>query len=280
MSPWLRLLRPGNAVIAAAAVWLGWACLRLRPEWQLAFWGSLSMLLLVAAGNAHNDARDVAADRVNRPHRPLASGRIAPGAARVAAALLCGLAVLAAWIGSPLHGALALAMAVLLWAYNRFLKGLPLSGNIAVALLCGLAVFFVELPLLLDFPLSPHDSLPAALFAVLVTFAREVVKDAEDVAGDRAAGARTFAVVAGADAARRLAFASVLALLVAIPAPVLFFGYRWPYLAAILLLGGPVLVPLLGNLSRDAADFPRAQKRLKLLMLAGMIALLAGAAGR
>jgi 4-hydroxybenzoate polyprenyltransferase len=280
MHPWIRLLRPWNAAIAAAAVWLGWASLRLRPEWELAFWGSLSMLLMVAAGNADNDTLDVETDRVNRPHRPVAAGHIGLRTARWTAVLVYFAAVLAAWIGSPLHGALALLMALLLWLYNRFLKGVPLSGNLAVALLCGLAVYFVELPLLIDFPLTAHDSLPAALFAFLVTFARELIKDAEDVAGDRAAGLRTFAVAAGTDAARRLAFASVAVLLLLLPAPMIAFGYHWYYAVAIVVLGGPVLVPLLGDLSRDGANFPRAQKLLKAFMIAGMASLLAGVLAR
>jgi geranylgeranylglycerol-phosphate geranylgeranyltransferase len=280
MNPWIRLFRPGNALIAAAAVWLGWSSLRLRPEAWLAAWGSLSMLLLVAAGNADNDVRDIETDRVNRPHRPLPSGHIRVGTARAAAAALYVGAVLLAWIGSPFHGGLALAMAALLWLYNRFLKGKPLSGNLAVSLLCGLAVYFVELPLLVDFPLEAHDSLPAALFAFLATFAREVVKDAEDIAGDRAAGHRTYAVVAGAGAARKLAFAVVALILAFLPFPALFFGHGRAYSLAAIALAGPIVFLLLRELSRPDANFTRAQKLLKGLMVAGMVALLAEALTR
>ncbi len=267
-------------MIAAAAVWLGWASLRLQPEWELALWGSLSMFLMVAAGNADNDALDIETDRINRPRRPLAAGHIGLIPARWLAASLYLLALLAAWIGSPLHGLLAFLMAVMLWTYNRFLKGLPLSGNLVISLLCGLAVYFVELPLLVDFPASAHDSLPAALFAFLVTFAREVVKDAEDVTGDRAAELNTFAVLKGPEAARKLAFGCLVFLLVVLPLPMLALGYHKAYAIGIIALGLPVLIPLLGELSRAGADFARAQKLLKLLMLAGMLSLLAGVLGR
>jgi geranylgeranylglycerol-phosphate geranylgeranyltransferase len=275
-NPWIRLFRPANALIAAGAVWLGWASLRLQPEAWLALWGSISMGMLVAAGNADNDVRDVETDRINRPDRPLPSGHIRVGAARAAAAALYAGAVIIAWIGSPFHGGLALAMAVLLWLYNRTLKGRPLSGNLAVSLLCGLAVYFVELPLLIDFPLQAHDSLPAALFAFLATFAREVVKDAEDIAGDRVAGHRTFAVAAGADAARKLAFATIALILVFLPFPALFFGYGKAYALAAILLPAPLVFLLMRELSSPDANFTRAQKRLKLLMLAGMVSLLCG----
>ncbi len=273
LRPWLSLFRPWNAAIAAAATWLGWACMRTQPlgppEWQLALWGSLSMFLLVAAGNADNDALDAETDRVNRPGRPVVAGAISRGAARAAAFALYAFGILAAWLGTPVHGALAAGMALLLLAYNRRLKGAPLAGNLVVALLCALAVWFVE------FPMIPRGTLPAALFAFLATFARELVKDAEDAAGDRAAGLRTLAVVSGLGAARKAAFATVVVLLALLPVPMLS-GFTWPYAVVIVLLAGPPLVLLLGELARRDADFARAQKLLKVLMLAGMIALWAG----
>ncbi|HEX2613253.1 MAG TPA: UbiA family prenyltransferase [Fibrobacteria bacterium] len=277
VNAWLRLFRPWNAAIAAAAVWVGWACLGTRPlgppEWQLALWGSIAMFLLVAAGNADNDAVDAETDRVNRPRRPIVSGAVSRGAARAAAFALYAAGILAAWIGTPVHGMLAAAMAGLLLAYNRSLKGTPVAGNLVIALLCALAVWFTE------FPLPPRGALAAATFAFLATFARELVKDAEDVTGDRAAGLRTLAVVSGTPTARKLAFASTVVLLALLPAPMLM-GYGWPYAAVAALLAGPALAPLLGELAKPDANFARAQKLLKLLMLAGMVALWAGTLGR
>jgi geranylgeranylglycerol-phosphate geranylgeranyltransferase len=101
------------------------------------------------------------------------------------------------------------------------------------------------------------------------------VKDAEDVTGDAAAGLRTLAVAAGTGAARKLAFASIVILLALLPAPLLT-GYGWPYAAAIVLLAGPALALLLGELARPDANFSRAQKLLKILMIAGMLSLWAG----
>jgi geranylgeranylglycerol-phosphate geranylgeranyltransferase len=271
---WIRLFRPWNAVIAGAAVWLGWACLRLRPEWQLALWGSLSMVLLVAAGNADNDAVDARADRVNRPRRPVASGEVSATAARIAAVLLYITGIFLAWVGTPVHGLLAAVMAVLLIAYNRYLKGTAIAGNFTIGLLCALAVYFTE------FPLFPGDTVPAALFALLAPFAREVAKDAEDIEGDRAAGLRTYAVIWGAEDARRLSLASLALLLLALPLPMFLYGYHWAYAAVVVAVAGPVIVPLLGDLSRKDANFGRIQRLLKLLMLAGMLALWAGTIGR
>jgi 4-hydroxybenzoate polyprenyltransferase len=195
---------------------------------------------------------------------------------RIASTGLYVIAVALAWFGSPLHGLLAGVMAVMLWLYNRFLKATPLAGNLVVALLCALAVYFVELPMLIDFPLEAHDSLPAALFAFIATFAREVTKDAEDYEGDRAQGLRTFAVTSGPQAARKLAFALSAILLAALPLPVLFKGYNLTYALCAALLAAPLLAALLVDLARPDANFTRAQKLLKWVMLAGMVSLLAG----
>ena len=289
LRPWISLFRPWNAAIAGAATWLGWASLdaprslqirlwgsqRLQPDWTLALWGSFAMFLLVMAGNADNDAVDGRADRVNRPRRPVADGRISANVARRVAALLYVAAVLVAWLpGTELHGLLAAIMALMLVAYNRFLKGTPVAGNLVVALLCALAVWYPE------YPLSPRGTLPAALFALLATLARELAKDAEDVEGDRAAGLRTLAVTAGTGAARKLAFVSVVALLALLPVPMLWAGYGWVYAVAVVIFAGPALVPLVGELAKPDASFARAQKLLKFLMVGGMIALWAETALR
>src|SRR4051812_44022196 len=110
----LELARLPNTVVAAGGVWLGHACRPGPVAWGAAALGSLAMALLAAAGNMHNDVVDLPIDRINRPDRPLPSGRIAPGAA-MAGACLCFAAalVLAFALGLP-QGYLAAAMGLLL----------------------------------------------------------------------------------------------------------------------------------------------------------------------
>ncbi len=272
IAAWWRLFRPGNAAIAAAGVGLGYACLPSpRPPAAGALWGALSLFLLTAAGNADNDACDVETDRVNRPLRSLPAGLLSRTSARRAAWLLGGAAILCADAASPLHGALALGMGLLLLLYNRAFKGLPLVGNLAVAGLCALAVYFPE------FPHWPRATAPAAGFAFLATWARELAKDLEDAPGDRAAGLRTYPLVAGENAARKLARYVTLALLILLPVPVVFYGDGWPYAVPAVLGAAPLLIWLWRALARSNPDYRRCQKNYKWAMLAGMAALLAGA---
>ncbi|MFI5741139.1 SCO3242 family prenyltransferase [Streptomyces anulatus] len=118
---WAELLRvsalfsvPGDALAGAAAV-------GHRPGRGTALAIGAS-LCLYEAGMALNDWADRDEDAVDRPHRPIPSGRISPAAALGAAGLLtaAGLA-LAARAGRPAL-TVATGLAATVWAYDLHLK--------------------------------------------------------------------------------------------------------------------------------------------------------------
>ncbi|MEU9996956.1 SCO3242 family prenyltransferase [Streptomyces sp. NPDC050848] len=124
VTAWAELLRvsalatvPGDALAGAAA-----AGLRPNRSTLLAIGSSLC---LYEAGMALNDWADRAEDAVDRPHRPIPSGRVTPRAALVASAALtaAGLA-LAARAGRPAL-ATATALAATVWSYDLHLKHTP-----------------------------------------------------------------------------------------------------------------------------------------------------------
>lgn len=133
---WAELLRlpalftvPGDALAGAAAVGA-----RPGPRTLLAIGSSLC---LYEAGMALNDWADRAEDAVERPHRPLPSGRIRPAAALATAGVTtaAGLA-LAARAGRPAL-AVAAPLAATVWAYDMVLKRTP-AGPAAMAAARGL----------------------------------------------------------------------------------------------------------------------------------------------
>ena len=268
--PWVKLARLPNAAVAAGGVWLGHACLPGPIDWRAATLGSLAMALLAAAGNMHNDVIDLPIDRINRPDRPLPSGRIAPRAALAVASITFAAALALAFALGPAQGYLVALMGLLLYFYNVNLKGMPLAGNLAVALLCALAIYFPELPHRPDYTLIP------ALFAFLTTVAREAAKDAEDVAGDREHGALTLPVLYGMGAAKIAVAAASVATLGLLPLPWLRLGYHVGYPIAAAALCLPLLALVLAGLRVPAPAWHPMQKRLKLLMMAGMVAILLG----
>ncbi|MGI5479775.1 SCO3242 family prenyltransferase [Streptomyces lavendofoliae] len=118
---WAELLRvsalfsvPGDALAGASAV-------GLRPSRRTAL-AIGSSLCLYEAGMALNDWADRDEDAVDRPHRPIPSGRVTPGAALAASAALTatGLALAARAGRAPL--AVATALAATVWAYDLRLK--------------------------------------------------------------------------------------------------------------------------------------------------------------
>lgn len=271
---WSILVRLPNALVAGLGTWLGHACLPGPVDWTAAAIGSAAMALLAAGGNVQNDLLDLAADRVNRPDRPLPSVRISPRAAAWAAGILYAAAFAAAFALGADHGYLALGMGFLLAFYNLRLKALPLAGNLAVALLCSLAIYFPE------FPGAPvHTGIPV-LFAFLSTLAREIAKDAEDMPGDRAVGWKTFPIVFGPGPTRWAVATLVLITLALLPVPVLIPAdppYHRAYLVLAALGPAPLLVWCLRGTLSPAAQWGRIQRGLKWIMLAGMISILAGA---
>ncbi|MFJ9584381.1 SCO3242 family prenyltransferase [Streptomyces acidicola] len=128
---WAELLRlpalftvPGDALAGAAAA----GAARPNARTLLAIGSSLC---LYEAGMALNDWADHAEDAIERPHRPLPSGRVRPASALAAAGALtaAGLA-LAARAGRPAL-TVAVPLAATVWSYDLTLKRTP-AGPLAM----------------------------------------------------------------------------------------------------------------------------------------------------
>lgn len=121
---WAELLRisalftvPGDALAGAAAT-------RTAPNRGTALAMGAS-LCLYEAGMALNDWADRDIDAVERPGRPLPSGRITPAAALTAATGLTGAGLLCAALAGRRTLATAVALAGTVWAYDLGLKHTP-----------------------------------------------------------------------------------------------------------------------------------------------------------
>ena len=265
----LRLIRAPNLLIAAAGVFAGgWIALGQIAWPKELLFAALSGIALGAVGNTWNDIRDVAADRVNRPRRPLAAGHVPRGVADfiLFAGTLVGLVFAALVHGRQVLAAFA-ALTVM-FVYSPLLKPRPFAGNLAVALVAGSPPFYGAMAV----------GLPAAgvipwVLAAWLHLVREIVKDVEDEAGDRTIGRRTLPLVVGRRPA--LVVAAGVGLLF-IPASLLLprsAGYGGAYYVIALFAQLAVLVAatwlLLGRVERVSA-------LLKGAMVIGLVALVAG----
>ena len=272
----VALVRPFNLLVSAAGVVLGGflvageAALSGEPGRRLLV-AAVSAVLIGGAANALNDLFDLAIDRINRPGRPLPSGRIAPGWAKGVWATGSAVGLGLSLPLSAAHVAMALFSVGALYAYNAWLKRLGLVGNGLVAFILGLALVYGGWAVG-----SPEPALVGAAFAFLTTLAREIVKDIEDAEGDAQAGARTLPLVYGPQAASNVAALVVAVTLALIPLPFLVLGYSGLYLSGV-LLASLLLLRALGLLMTRAPGeaASAASAALKGCMVLGLLALAA-----
>lgn len=155
----------------------------------------IMVLLITAAGNVINDYHDAAIDAINRPDRPIPSGMITRRQALIYALVLFIAGNAAGVIFAPVPLVLiAVVNSVLLWFYAAHLKVMPLLGNIAVSYLAASIFLFGGS---LEGWTGVFANLPVAGATFSVMIARELIKDAEDMPGDAAQGARTLPIIHG-----------------------------------------------------------------------------------
>ena len=128
-------------MMAAAAAIIGLAIAGGLEPWAVALI-FLVVFLITGAGNAVNDYYDREIDSVNRPSRPIPSGRILPRTAFRYSLALFAVGCIMAGLVSQICLAVAVFNSALLFFYARNLKATPLAGNISVAFLTGSTFLF------------------------------------------------------------------------------------------------------------------------------------------
>lgn len=186
MNPYIALTRPGNAILTSIAVIAG-AFIAKGPEDILDFQTEIaiccvSAMMLVGGGNALNDYNDRESDKRNHPERPIPSGKIsAENALNFAQILLgLGLVILIFALDNKMPFVIALLGVITLIAYENGLKAAGIAGNLAVGLMSG-AVFLYAGMAVND----PGPTIWMFGLAVLATITREIVKDVQDLEGDK-----------------------------------------------------------------------------------------------
>lgn len=205
----LELLRVWNGAVAALGALLGASLAAGRIEITIPVaLAALGALLVNGGGNGLNDYFDLSVDRVNRPDRPIPSGRLSPVGALRFSLGASGVGVALAFVAAPAAGAMAALNGAFLGFYARYSKRMLITGNLLVSALVA-SVF--PYGALVTNPGSLGAVLPITLCAFLAGLSLEVVKDIEDVKGDAANGAKTLPLYAGAGVSRIVAVASMAA---------------------------------------------------------------------
>jgi len=197
----LDLVRPANCVMIGFAVIVGFFV--SKPAEVKVVQGTLGFLtgfFICAYSMSVNDIYDVEVDKVNRPERPIPSGRVS-----TQTAVRLSLLVLIAGVASsvltlnPVAVIIALFYAFFSWLYNNRAKQTGLPGNLIVA--SSLAIPFIYGGVVSGGSLTRSLLLMMALTSFFSGVGREVVKAMADVEGDAKRGVKSLARGRGLKAA-------------------------------------------------------------------------------
>ena len=137
LKPYLQLTRPANLVTAIADILAGMAIAQFTfSSFNPAFL-VISTLGLYGGGVVMNDVFDAKLDAIERPERPIPSGKVPlPAATMLGMTLLFG-GVLAAALFSFQSGMIAVVIAALTVLYNRFAKHHVFFGPLTMGMCRG-----------------------------------------------------------------------------------------------------------------------------------------------
>lgn len=271
----LSLARPANMLIAVCGTFAAASIAGASgARWLSVAFAALGAALIGSAGNMINDVFDVPIDRINKPHRALAAGRITRRSALIATVTTAAGGLLACAAAGAVPLLLGLGSSILLYLYSARFKRLPLLGNLTVGLITG-AVFILGA---VTGGNAAAGVIPA-LFACFFNVGREILKDVEDMHGDRDGGMRTFPLIHGVEASLSLAAFIFGCIILCSPLPWLLGTYNIHYLVIVVLAVDASVIACLAHAFRDPSTrtLARVNTILKLSMVAGIIALVTGA---
>ena len=198
----------------------------------------LSLAAAQGFGQAVNQITDLEIDRINKPYRPLPSGRLTVERAWDYALIY----YIAGALASSLLGPRGLASYLVLAGFAFFYSVPPVRAKEqgAWASLAWQALSRGLLPPLLASWIFQADALPLAILAFLWVLALQPTKDFGDIEGDRAYGVETLPVRYGVRGAR-----AIMALLTLVFLAALIGLHRLGMVPALMLLEVPVALAAL-----------------------------------
>ena len=253
----------------------------------------LSTVLLAAAGYVINNIFDVASDTINKPNDVVIGKGISEAQAYN---IYFGLNITGVAIGfylsnvimRPGFATIFILIASLLYFYSTTLKQIMLLGNFVVAFLLALSVIIIGV---FDiFPATNTDNqaqmaslfsilIDYALFAFMINFIREIVKDIEDVNGDYNQGMNTLPIAIGISRTAKIALGFAIIPFILSLLYINKYFVENDLLIVTLYAFAFVLAPLLYFIvkifsAKSQKDFHHLSTVLKLILLFGIFSIL------
>jgi len=256
----------------------------------------LATVLLTVGGYLINDYFDTRIDSVNKPEQNLVGKTLKRSNVILAHIIVNTIAILIGFylayhLRSLNFGLVFPFISMLLWLYSARYKRLLAWGNLVVAILSALVVFvvwyfeFLHLRLnALDFTmLAPEFGdtnryfIAYGIFAFLVSLFREIIKDMEDIPGDKAYGCRTFPIVLGIKKSNYIVTSLVLLTIILLGYGQWTFinrGWTVVFLYFLMIIQLPMIY-LIFKLyqAKQREDFHYLSNLCKLIMFAGILSI-------
>ncbi|MCP4632478.1 MAG: UbiA family prenyltransferase [candidate division Zixibacteria bacterium] len=261
-------------MISSITVWISFMIAGGNYNETIGIIASIAAFFFAGFANTVNDIADIEIDKINRPSRPLPAEFLSRKQAVVEAIILCVIALgfsLVLGTGTIIVALIALPGMV---AYSLWLKRTVLFGNILVSFIAALAFIYGGAA----FGKITPVVFPAVM-AFLLHLAREIIKDIEDVRGDKKLGAQTLPIVKGERISRLTAAAILLVLVITTILPLLSGFYRLAYFLLIIPVDLIVIAIIYELIFVKDINAGRLSLYLKIAMPLGINAVFFGAIG-
>lgn len=259
--------------------------------WQYALL-VLATVLIAAGGYVINDIFDQETDQHNKPNKVIIGTYISESTAYniyaglTISGVACGFA-LANSISHPNFAILFVLVATLLYLYASTLKQIVVVGNILIAALLAFSVIIIGIFDIFPNTFESNQQQMALAFSILFDYAkfafsinlvREIIKDIQDVEGDKIQDMKTLPILIGTNKTTKIAFALLL-----LPTLYLFYylnNYLFPnnLYYSILYLMVLVIAPMILGLIRiwnakEKKDFKQISTLLKWIIFFGILSI-------
>lgn len=278
----IEIMRPINDIMGSLTVIIGILNTRTGLSIQAIvinlIFGIITYFFIAASGMIINDIYDLNIDKINRPERPIPSGRISLKVAKILwittiaigmfLSIFNGLLLNIGYLNIIVAG----FFAFIGWLYAAWGKKSGFPGNIIVSLSFSIGLIYGAI---LNSSIIP----PYIYFFFLTSFflllSREVIKGCEDVEGDKEEAVKTLAIRLGIKNAKWISFIFAICAIIFFILPI-FTNIINPLLFFISMIFGLVdvgaAVAIMAKSELSKSDLKKVSRFLKIGAFLGLVA--------
>ncbi len=230
----------------------------------------ISTLLISSAGYIINDYYDQKIDLINRPNKVVVGTNLKRRAAMFYHMLFNFIGIFLGILVWWKIGAIHLLSSFLLWLYSNSLKRIPLIGNLLIGFLTGISILIIGV----QYQNVNALILSYSLFAASIMVVREIIKDIEDMKGEKTHGIKSLPLLLGIRKTKKILY--IVCALSTLALIIFMFNVNNQYVEFYFIGLTPFMAYFIFRLKR--ADTVKHFKYLKyycnLIILSGIISMI------